>query len=193
MALRPAAYDGEVVYLLTLLQNLGRLVVQYHFADEAQQIRRLMQPGAPAREGEPAEPGMSEEGAAYAVLGADIDAIGQAVARWWGLEESVLGMIRRLPANAVVHTPESDDDTLRQVASCANEALDAAALPAARAQQGLQRVVQRYGRALDFSLRELQEALQEPGQGKIAATAPMPLDMLGKADRAERADRALRL
>ncbi|MBL8288938.1 MAG: HDOD domain-containing protein [Rubrivivax sp.] len=193
MALRPAAYDGEVVYLLTLLQNLGRLVVQYHFADDAQQIRRLMQPGAPAREGEPAEPGMSEEGAAYAVLGADIDAIGQAVARWWGLEESVLAMIRRLPANAVVHTAESDDDTLRLVASCANEALDAAVLPAAKAQQALQRVVQRYGRTLDFSLRELLDALQEPGHGRIAATAPMPLEVLESAGRPDRPDKALRL
>src|SRR5439155_1756954 len=43
-ALRPAGYDGEVVLLVALLQNLGRLLVQYHFPDEAAQIRRLMQP-----------------------------------------------------------------------------------------------------------------------------------------------------
>ncbi|MCC6246142.1 MAG: HDOD domain-containing protein [Rubrivivax sp.] len=175
MALRPAGYDGEVVYLLTLLQNLGRLVVQYHFADEAQQIRRLTQPGQPVRDGEPPEPGMSEEGAAYAVLGADIDAIGQAVARWWGLEESVLGMIRRLAPAASVHTPECDDDTLRLVASCANEVVDASVLPAPKVLPALQRVVQRYGRTLDFGLKTLQEALAEPGIGKIAQTAPMPL------------------
>jgi hypothetical protein len=35
-----------------------------------------MQP-APARDGEPEEPGMSEEAAAFAVLGADIEAIGR--------------------------------------------------------------------------------------------------------------------
>lgn len=176
MALRPAYYDGEVVYLISLLQNLGRLIVQYHFADEANQIRRLMQPGAPAREGEQPEPGMSEEGAAYAVLGADIDAIGQAVARWWGLEESVLGMIRRLPSTANVHPPESDDDTLRLVASCANEAIDAAGLPASKVLPALQRVTQRYGRLLDFTLKALQDALYDPGQGLIAQTMPMPLD-----------------
>jgi len=179
MALRPPLYDGEVVYLIALLQNLGRLVVQYHFAEEAVQIRRLMQPGAPLRDGEPPEPGMSEEGAAYAVLGADIDAIGQAVARWWGLEESVLGMIRRLPPTANVHTPESDDDTLRLVATCANEVIDATVLPAAKVQPALQRVVQRYGRLLDLTLRSLQEALHDPGQDRIAQTAPMPLDIDG--------------
>ncbi|MCW5633654.1 MAG: HDOD domain-containing protein [Rubrivivax sp.] len=188
MALRPAAYDGEVVYLVTLLQNLGRLVVQYHFADDAAQIRRLMQPGPPPRDGEPPEPGMSEEGAAYAVLGADIDAIGHAVARWWGLEESVLGMIRRLPLAGTVHLPDSDDDVLRAAASCGNEVVDALALPAAKVQAALQRVVQRFGRILDFSMRDLQEVLQgvsgapgtrgaEPARG--AATAPMPLEAAG--------------
>ena len=33
VALRPAGYDAEVIYLITLLQNMGRLVVHYHFAD----------------------------------------------------------------------------------------------------------------------------------------------------------------
>jgi non-specific serine/threonine protein kinase len=160
MALRPADYDAEVVYLLTLLQNLGRLVVQYHFADEAQQIRRLMQPGPPAREGEPEEPGMSEEGASFAVLGADVEAIGAAVARSWGLDESVLAMIRRQPLATPVHSVEGDDAMLRTVASCANEAVDALALAPARVAAALHRVVQRYGRALDIGLRDLQAALQ---------------------------------
>ena len=159
MMLRPPAYDGEVVYLLALLQNLGRLVVQYHFADESVQIRRLMQPAPPPREGEPEEPGMSEEGASFAVLGADIEAIGAAVARQWGLEDDVLAMIRRHPLATLVRTSDSDDELLRAVASCANEAVDALGLPAPRVAAALQRVVQRYGRALNFGLRELQAAL----------------------------------
>ena len=47
-SIRPAGYDGELVFLLTLLQNLGRLVVCYHFPDEAAQIERLMKPAPPA-------------------------------------------------------------------------------------------------------------------------------------------------
>jgi non-specific serine/threonine protein kinase len=193
MALRPPIYDGEVVYLVTLLQNLGRLVVQYHFAEDAAQIRRLMQPGPPVREGDPPEPGMSEEGAAFAVLGADIDAIGQAVARWWGLPELVLGMIRRPAPAAPVHTPQSDEDMLRLVAACANETVDAMALPAAKAAQALQRVVQRYGRLLDLSLRDLQEALKDrPVEERIAHTAPMPLEMTDATAGAAPATGALR-
>ena len=50
-ALRPPGYDPEVVYLVAVLQNLGRLLVQYHFPEEAEQIRQLMQPAPPAAAG----------------------------------------------------------------------------------------------------------------------------------------------
>jgi eukaryotic-like serine/threonine-protein kinase len=160
LVLRPAGYDAEVVYLICLLQNLGRLLVQYHFADEATQIQRLMQPGAATQDGEPEATGMTEETAAYAVLGADIEAIGSAVARHWGMDDAVLSMVRRLPTTTAVHMSNHDDDQLRTVASCANEAVDALVLPAHRVASALQRVVQRYGRSLGFGTRDLQAALQ---------------------------------
>ena len=181
MALRPAGYDGEVSYLITLLQNLGRLILHYHFPDEAQQIKRLMQPTPPVREGEPEEPGMSEEGAAFAVLGADIESMGVAVARLWGLGDNVLGMVRRHALATAVHASEGDDEVLRSTASCANEALDAMALPPNRMSSGMQRVVQRYGRILNIGLRDLQAALADTpalAAMPIAHTAPAPLDLL---------------
>ena len=179
MALRPPGYDSEVVYLVTLLQNLGRLVVQYHFADEAQQIRRLMKNAPSARQGEPDEPGMDEEAAAYAVLGADTEAIGAAVARHWGLDDSVLVMARRLPLTTPVRNTEADDDLLRTLASCANEAVDALGEPAPRVAQALQKVVQRYGRVLGVTLRDVQAALQgksPAGAAPISHTAHAPLE-----------------
>jgi eukaryotic-like serine/threonine-protein kinase len=181
VALRPAGYDSEVVYLITLLQNLGRLVVQYHLADDAMQIRRLMQPAPPAAPGEREESGMSEEGAAYAVLGVDIEAIGAAVARQWGLDEAVLHMVRRLPVATPVRSAENDGDLLRAAASCGNEAVDALLLPAPQLTQALQRIVQRYGRTLGLTMRELQAALS-PGSAPVSApTAMMDLDPLPHA------------
>ena len=181
VALRPAGYDTEVVYLITLLQNLGRLVVHYHFADEAAQIRRLMLPAPSPRPEEPEEPGMTEEGASFAVLGVDIEAIGSAVARHWGLDDSVLAMVRRQPLATAPRSSDGDDDLLRAAASCANEAIDALALPAPRVAVALARVVARYGRMLDFGPRELQEALQAKastplGLAASPLTAPMPLE-----------------
>jgi len=159
-ALRPAGYDAEVVYLVALLQNLGRLVVQYHFPDEAAQIRQLAQPALPGRADEPEQAGMPEQAAALAVLGADIESLGAAVARHWGLEGSVVHMIQRLPRTAPVRASDSDEETLRMVASAANEAVDAAALPAPRGAAALERVAQRYARALGLSIKDFRSALQ---------------------------------
>lgn len=160
---RPAGYDAEVVYIVALLQNLGRLVVQYHFADEAAQIHRLMQP-APGQGGEGEDPGMSEHTASMAVLGVDLESIGVAVARWWGLDDSVLHLMRRHGASAGIRLPENDDEQLRISASCANEAVDAIQLPAHKVLGGLQQVVHRYGRVLHLTLKDLQVALQSvPG------------------------------
>jgi HD-like signal output (HDOD) protein len=160
--LQPAGYDKEVVYLITALQNLGWLVVQYHFPEEAIQIRRLMQPSAAQKAGDPDEQGMTAEGASFAVLGIDIDALGAAVMHHWGLDEGVQHMVRRAPPTGPIHTPTSDVDMLRLVASCANDVLDALGLPPRQAIPAMQRIAQRYGRALNISLKDLQDALQPP-------------------------------
>ena len=190
LVLRPAGYDAEVVYLVTLLQNLGRLVVNYHFADEAQQIRRLMQPAPSTRDGEPEDPGMSEEGAAFAVLGTDIEAIGNAVARHWGLDDGVLAMVRRQPTATNPRTPDNDDELLRTLASCANEAVDALAQPAPRVVAALTRVVSRYGRQFNFGLRELQAALQAQATRALGVTAAPPAVATGASSAIKAAEPA---
>jgi len=163
-ALCPAGYDPEVIFLVAVLQNLGRLLVQYHFSDEAEQIWQLMRPSPPPANSEPGtpdQPGMTEAGASYAVLGVDIEALGAAVARHWGLGEDVQHMIHRLPRDKQARTADSDADTLRIAASAANDAVDVVtSLSPTRVAHGLSVVAQRYARALDISARGLQEALQ---------------------------------
>ncbi len=174
-ALRPPGYDAEVIYLIALLQNLGRLMVQYHFPQEAAQIVALMQP-APAIDADDAreQPGMTEEGASFAVLGVDADALGAAVARHWGLGDEVIHMIRRLPTSRPVRTADGDGDRLRMAASAANEAVDAITrLPANKVGTALASVVQRYARALGITLRDLTDAVQAARaalRGSAAAT-----------------------
>ncbi|MBK6866174.1 MAG: HDOD domain-containing protein [Ideonella sp.] len=206
-ALRPAGYDGEAVYLIAALQNLGRLLVQYHFGHDAAQIAALMQPidagdtdlGAPGT-GPPGRPRgehrraehegapMTEEGAAFAVLGVDLETLGIAVARHWGLADDVVHMIRRLSPQRPVRQPEGDADLLRLVASAANEAVDAITqLDADRAGAALQTIVQRYGRGLGLTLRELERALQQGRQAlqgrqpAAASTATLPTDSVESA------------
>lgn len=160
VALRPAGYDAEVVFLITLLQNLPRLLLHYHFAEEARQVRRLQQPLLPESPGEGEEPGLSEAQACYAVLGVEMESLGLAVARQWGLADDVMRMIRRHPVATPVRSADDDADMLRSVASCANEAVDALDLPGNSRKLALQRVTQRYGRLLKVGLPELLAALQ---------------------------------
>jgi len=177
-ALRPAGYDPEAVYLVTVLQNLGWLMLRYHFADEAEQIRQLMQPIAALRsDGElvaAEQPGLDEDAAAYAVLGVDVESFGNAAARQWGLGAEVMHMIRRLPVDAPVRKPDDDNELLRIVASAANEAIEALDLPVPKVAAALNEVVSRYARTLRLTTRILDDAFEDAraalrGDGALAA------------------------
>ncbi|HJW12204.1 MAG TPA: HDOD domain-containing protein, partial [Albitalea sp.] len=180
--LRPAGYDPEVMFLVAVLQNLGRLLVQYHFPEEAEQIWQLMRPTpapAEAEPGTPEQPGLSESAASFAVLGVDIEALGAAVARHWGLGEDVQHMIHRLPRDRPARASEGDSDALRVAASAANEAVDAVTLsPPTRVAHALGLVAQRYARALNIGVRDLQEALQAARvalrSGRVAGMGETP-------------------
>ena len=170
-ALRPRGYDAELVGIVTLLQNLGRLLLQYHYADETEQIRRLMLPGS-APDGSEL-PGMTEEAAASAVIGVDTEAIGAAVARHWGLADELLHMIRRLPLATPVRKPDSDADLLRSVASAANETVDASALATGpRAAAALLQIAQRYARVLQIKPADLRDALEAARAALRAGALP---------------------
>ncbi|HZT56933.1 MAG TPA: HDOD domain-containing protein [Burkholderiaceae bacterium] len=171
-ALRPAGYDAQVVYLIAVLQNLGRLMLRYHFAGEAEQIEQLTRPGS-REPGTPEQPGLGEEAAAYAVLGIDIESLGAAVARQWGLGDDVMHMARRLPPEAPVRKPDTDAELLRLTASAANDAVDAVStLTGARVAAALGQIAQRYARALGLSVRELSDALEAGREMLRKGTAP---------------------
>jgi non-specific serine/threonine protein kinase len=181
--LRPPGYDPEVVFLLAVLQNLGRLMVQYHFSDDAEQIWQLMRPLPPATPDLPEQPGMSEQAAAYAVLGTDIETLGMAVARHWGLTEDVLHMMRRLPTESPVRSADNDGDLLRATASAANEAVDAITRnPPTRVHQAIENVAKRYGRLLGVTSRELQDALRDARHALDTGASPLAAAGEGAGD-----------
>ena len=137
-------------------------MLRYHFADEAEQIEQLMRANPADRAtGSAEQPGLSEQAAAYAVIGVDIESLGNVVAKQWGLGDDVMYMARRLPPDAPVRKPDSDAEVLRLTASAANEAVDAITLLSGpRAATAINQIATRYARALSISGRDLHEALQ---------------------------------
>jgi non-specific serine/threonine protein kinase len=157
--LSPAGLDAESALLAAQLQHLGRLLILYHFPDEAAQIAQLMQNTPPATPEDQELPGMSEDAAAMAVLGVDLAPLGAAVGRHWGLGDALQQVMRPLSTAHFVHTPDDVDGWVRLVASCANETLDVARLSAAKQARALSAVAQRYQKVLDTTPESLREAL----------------------------------
>lgn len=161
LALRPPGYDEEVVRVVTLMQGLGRLVLAYHLPDASAHLHSLTQawrtvpPGpAEARAHPP-----SEEQVSLGVLGVSVDELGSAVARYCGLDEPTVRILRRLSMTAPIHPTQDDDELLRMTASCAHEAMDALTLSPAQALTVLGQIQSRYGRILKFSARQLRQLL----------------------------------
>ena len=72
-------HDTEEVFICALFRDLGGLLAQYYFPEEANAIRILMQ-----------QKQVSEAVASTQVLGISLEELGIAVARSWGFPPSSL-------------------------------------------------------------------------------------------------------
>jgi non-specific serine/threonine protein kinase len=168
--LAPAGYEPDIVRLITYTQNLGRLMLQYHLPDEADQIERLMQAPPPTEE-HPHPQGMSEQQAAFAVLGCDLDDLTHATLRHWSLAAGLQKMASRPAIDSPVHHAGTDTETLRLTAALAVELVDALALPEPKRRQSIEHATRRYARALSLSARDIQLALYpEAAQAAVVRT-----------------------
>ncbi|OGB05478.1 MAG: serine/threonine protein kinase [Burkholderiales bacterium RIFCSPHIGHO2_12_FULL_69_20] len=183
-ALSSSVRDAEEAFLGAMFYNLGKLLAEYYFPDEAEAIRdqlRLTPSAADAR----VHPDLQADRAAGMVLGLGFEALGVGVARHWGLPDTLQRCMRRpeaaSPAQPMAHGPER----LRWLSVAANELSDAVwqgdeqTLP-----QRLEAVAQRHGRALGFGLPDLRRAV-DAARGALAEMAPAMGLSLPKGSRAQ--------
>ncbi len=146
--------DLEQSFICSLFHSLGRLLSQYYFPEESDEIRRII-----------AQKTCSEELAARQVLGISFEELGVAIARQWGFPPLIVSTIRSLPAGPV-RTPVQQEDRLRVLAGFSNELCDviAQATPEARDRE-LKRTMARYAEAVALDqteiLRTVQRAVEE--------------------------------
>jgi eukaryotic-like serine/threonine-protein kinase len=159
--------DREEAFIGAMFQNLGRLLTEFYFPEEAQQIRRLTS-ATPAPSG-PLPP--SDEAASTRVLGVSFEALGIAVAKSWGLPDTLQQAMRRPagdpPARAAARGPEQ----MRWLGAAANDVVDA--LLQNEPKEAARRVAAlsaRYGRALGADDRQMQAAVERSRQ-HLAQTA----------------------
>lgn len=168
----PFSVHDEEAAVAAMSQSLGWLLVLYHFPEEAGQISRLMAPpppppGAdksekgdkPEKADAPPVAGMSLEAACGAVLGINLDDLTQAVLRHWGLHERLMTASRPLNLTSPVRQPRTPEETLRAVASMANEIAATIDLPEDKSATALHRVHIRYARAFGLVPKECAQTL----------------------------------
>ena len=173
-ALAAGTRDVEEAFLGAMFYNLGHLLAEYYFPDEAQAIRKQLAQGAgraPADDS-PARQDAAAVRAATQVLGVSFETLGMGVARHWGLPESLQRCMRRPdgapPAQALPAGPER----LRWLAVAANEVADALWQGDDKGLRArLDRLAQRHGRALGLTPAALWQAT---GQARSALAQMAP-------------------
>jgi eukaryotic-like serine/threonine-protein kinase len=151
------ARDGEEAFIGAMFQNLGRLLTEYYFAEEARQIRSIA--AASARESTSLTALVQAETAAsISVLGLSFEDLGLGIARSWGLPDSLQRCMRRPDGDPPARVPEKPAERLRWLALAANEVTDTLMRTEGDPTAKMAAVGERHARALGLSAKEIQSA-----------------------------------
>ena len=175
--------ESEEAFIGSMFQNLGRLLSEFYFPDEARQVRSLLTRGLSP--GEAPKSG-AEESASLQVLGLSYEALGVGVAKSWGLPDSLQRCMRKPAGDPPARTPEASAERLRWLAMAANDLTDTllradpAEAPAALAQTAA-----RYARVLGLTPKHIADVTAQARVKLTDAARAMNLSV-GSTSRAAR-------
>ena len=140
--------DLEQTFICALFYNLGRLLSQYYFPEESDEIRRVA-----------AQKSISEDQASLQVLGITFEELGVAIARQWGFPPLIVNTMRKL-SSGPVRRPVTQEDRLQVLAGMANElcAVIAQATPEERSRE-MKKAVARFGNAVQLTQKEIEQSM----------------------------------
>jgi len=142
--------DAEEVFICALFYNLGRLLAQYYFPEEVEQVRMLMQ-----------QKNCTEDAAVTQVLGITFEELGIGIAHHWGFPPAIVNCMRRLPQGNI-KKPTSREESLRVIAGFSNELSDAIAdSPSEDRHKAMMRVSARFSGCVPFSDEQMKVTLEK--------------------------------
>jgi serine/threonine protein kinase len=146
----PVASEGEEAFIGAMFQNLGRLLVQFYFPEEASQVRMRVQSTR--------EP-MTEDAAAASVLGLTFEELGLGIAKAWGLPQSMQRCMRKPVGVVPTKAPADSGERIRWIALAANEMADVLLHSDPKdVDTRIQAVTRKYVQALGVGLKDIQSA-----------------------------------
>ncbi|MBL8342048.1 MAG: HDOD domain-containing protein [Rubrivivax sp.] len=165
--LEPQARATEEAFLGAMLQNLGRLLVEYYFPEEAERIRERLA----AQAGDAAATEAQRESLAVQVLGLSLNELGCGVARAWGLPEGLQRAMRRADGEVPARLVTDPGDRQRWLGHAANALADAVMQAGS---EGLEdrvgQVAARYAAALELPTQAAQQATRA-ARARVSAMA----------------------
>jgi serine/threonine protein kinase len=155
----PVSRESEEAFIGAMFQNLGRLLTQFYFPEEARQIRDVV--GDHLKSGRPFTPA-TEEAASVSVLGLSFEDLGLGVAKSWGIPEALQRCMRAPVTELPGRVADKPGERLRWLAQAANEITDTLL----RSEPGdtaaaMAAVAERYAKVLGVSARVIEGAAVE--------------------------------
>ncbi|MDP3082562.1 MAG: HDOD domain-containing protein [Rubrivivax sp.] len=172
--LTPVAREGEEAFLGSMFQSLGRLLVEYYFPEEAQQIRSQL--------GSAAETLVARDAAALRVLGISLQDLGIGVARSWGLPDNLQRCMRTPLGDVPGRRLEAGVERQRWLGRAANLLTDLM-LDSDAAQLGprLRSMALQYAPALGMSVAEISAATERARERLTQLALAMGLQLAADA------------
>lgn len=150
IAAKSSSREAEQVFICAMFHTLGRLLSQYYFPDESEEIKRLIE-----------QKPCSEEAATVQALGITFEELGIGIARSWGFPSLIVSSMRRLPPGKV-RKAVTLEERMRVLSSLAHElcAMIAEGDPEQRLKE-LRKVTDRFGENIALSEQSLLETMEK--------------------------------
>ena len=146
----PSSGESEEAFIGSMFQNLGRLLVQFYFPEEASQVRKMQQSTR--------EP-VSEAVASVNVLGLTFEELGLGIAKAWGLPQSMQRCMHKPTGAVPAKAPADSGERIRWIALAANEIADVLLHSAPKdVDARVQAVTRKYVSAMGVSSKDVQSA-----------------------------------
>jgi serine/threonine protein kinase len=170
------AREGEEAFIGAMCQNLGRLLTEYYFPEEARQIRSAA--AASVRDASShAALVQAETAASISVLGLSFEDLGLGIARSWGLPENLQRCMRRPDGEPPARVPDKAPERLRWLTLAANELTDALLRTEGDPSARLAAVAERHARGLGLTAGDIRSATERARQRLAQAAQAMNLQI----------------
>jgi len=150
---KSASRDVEQVFICSMFHNLGRLLSQFYFPDESEEIKRVIE-----------QKSCSEEAATIQVLGISFEDMGVGIARTWGFPNLIVNSMRKLP-DGPVRKANSVEERMRVLSAFSNSlcTLISETEPEQRHKE-LRKITARFGENIALNEQDLRETMEKSFQ-----------------------------